>query len=187
MVGDVPEGRVLDLGPVWQATVAFFTARGFRVSTEDVVRGWRDHLRAEEDRLRRVPIGRPSEPVDPSALAERFFQSSFQYPPETFHIVLAWDVFDHLDPELQLRLSTALLEIMRSGAAMLALFHSKPPAASQRFRIRDAQTLELVPATSPLPPPRTLQNREILNLFARFRSTKTVVGRDQLRESLILK
>jgi hypothetical protein len=34
---------------------------------------------------------------------------------------------------------------------------------------------------------RTFQNREILNLFSRFRSAKTFVGRDQVREGLFIK
>jgi hypothetical protein len=31
------------------------------------------------------------------------------------------------------------------------------------------------------------QNREILNLFGRFHSSKTFVGRDQIREGLFIK
>jgi hypothetical protein len=31
------------------------------------------------------------------------------------------------------------------------------------------------------------QNREILDLFGKFRSSKTFVGRDQVREGLFLK
>jgi hypothetical protein len=34
---------------------------------------------------------------------------------------------------------------------------------------------------------RVFQNREILNLFSRFHSSKTFVGRDQIREGLFLK
>src|ERR1019366_8634833 len=34
-------GNLLDLGPVWQSTVTFFIERGFKVSTEDVLTGWK--------------------------------------------------------------------------------------------------------------------------------------------------
>src|SRR5271170_6597180 len=34
LISDVPHGRVLDLGPVWQSTVSFFVDKGYRVSTE---------------------------------------------------------------------------------------------------------------------------------------------------------
>jgi hypothetical protein len=34
---------------------------------------------------------------------------------------------------------------------------------------------------------RIFQNREILDIFGKFRSSKTFVGRDQVREALFLK
>ncbi len=187
LVGDVPQGRVLDLGPVWQSTVTFFTDRGFRVSSEDLLRSWREYLRAEEARLRNAPVGQASSPMEPAALAARFLQTSLHYPTESFHAVLAWDVFDYLDAEMLPSVSAALHALMRPGAAMLALFHSQPPAVPHRYRIQDFQTLELIPAVATGAVPRILQNRDILKLFAGFRSTKTIVGRDQLREGLILK
>src|SRR5450432_3554867 len=33
-------GTLLDLGPAWQTTLSFFIERGFRVSSEDILRGW---------------------------------------------------------------------------------------------------------------------------------------------------
>jgi hypothetical protein len=53
--------------------------------------------------------------------------------------------------------------------------------------VLDAQNLELIPASCPFVPQRVFQNREISNLFCRFRSSKTFVGRDQLREGLFVK
>jgi len=44
LISDVPHGRVLDLGPVWQSTVSFFVDKGYRVSTEDLLRTWKDFL-----------------------------------------------------------------------------------------------------------------------------------------------
>src|SRR5882762_6038705 len=32
-------GTLLDLGPAWQTTLSFFIERGFRVSSEDLLRG----------------------------------------------------------------------------------------------------------------------------------------------------
>src|SRR5713101_3031407 len=45
-------GTLLDLGPAWQTTLSFFIERGFRVSSEDFLRGWRAFLTEEEKRLR---------------------------------------------------------------------------------------------------------------------------------------
>src|SRR5499427_10425166 len=35
-------GSLLDLGPAWQTTLNFFIERGFRVSSEDILRAWKD-------------------------------------------------------------------------------------------------------------------------------------------------
>src|SRR5215813_13597401 len=61
-------GTMLDLGPAWQTTLSFFIERGFRVSSEDVLRSWKDFLAKEEaslqgsgsteDTLDRTPNGR---------------------------------------------------------------------------------------------------------------------------------
>src|SRR5437016_11442960 len=45
-------GTLLDLGPAWQTTLSFFIERGFRVSSEDILRGWKAFLTEEERRLR---------------------------------------------------------------------------------------------------------------------------------------
>src|SRR5271167_5251358 len=45
-------GTLLDLGPAWQTTLSFFIERGFRVSSEDFLRGWKSFLTEEEQRLR---------------------------------------------------------------------------------------------------------------------------------------
>src|SRR5215467_222676 len=41
-------GTLLDLGPAWQTTLSFFIERGFRVTSEDILRGWSDFLMQEE-------------------------------------------------------------------------------------------------------------------------------------------
>lgn len=187
LISDVERGHLLDLGPVWQSTVSFFTERGFRVYTEDLLRCWREFLREQENRLRTAPVGSPAGETEPGAMAERFLTASLGYPEGTFHAILAWDVFDYLDPELLPRLGQRLFELVRPGGVVLAAFHAAKPEHFHRYRIVDAQTVELVPAPAIFPPQRVFQNREILNLFGRFRSSKTFVGRDQLREALFNK
>src|SRR5258708_10393638 len=45
-------GTLLDLGPAWQTPLSFFIERGFRVSSEDILRGCKAFLTEEETRLR---------------------------------------------------------------------------------------------------------------------------------------
>jgi SAM-dependent methyltransferase len=186
LLSDLERGCLLDLGPVSQATVSFFTERNFKVYTEDLLRSWKEFLRGEEQRLRSSPVG-AAEEMEPAAMAERFLESSLRHPEETFDAVLAWDVLDYLDEALLPRAVQRLCGLLRPGGVALAIFHSRAPEGFHRYRVHDAQNIELLPAAQLFPCQRVLQNREILKLFEGFQSSKTFVGRDQLREALFTK
>jgi hypothetical protein len=51
----------------------------------------------------------------------------------------------------------------------------------------DGQNVELIPSPTLAVHGRIFQNREILDIFGKFRSSKTFVGRDQVREAIFLK
>lgn len=187
LISDVRNGRILDLGQVSQATLTFFIERGYRVSTEDFLRSWKEFLTAEEERLRVAPVGNEKEKISQALLAEKFLDASLQYPEESFHGVLAWDLFDYFDAELMPRVMDRLYSLLHPAGSVLALFHSKPAERFHRYRVVDPQTIELLPAPTLAVHARVFRNREILDLFAKFRSSKTFVGRDQLREGLFLK
>src|SRR6202045_4551356 len=55
-------GTLLDLGPAWQTPLSFFIERGFRVSSEDILREWKDFLNEEEQLLQGANV--VSENVD---------------------------------------------------------------------------------------------------------------------------
>ncbi len=183
----IGKGSLLDLGPVWQATVSFFIERGFKVYSEDLLLAWKEFQKTEEDCLREQPVGQETLEMTPQALAERFLRNSLQYGEQTFDAVLAWDLFDYLDAALVSGVIERLGDMLREGGVVLAVFHNRPPDGFYRYRVIDAQNLELVPAPPMAPLQRVYQNREILNLFSRFHSSKTFVGRDQLREGLFIR
>jgi len=185
LIGDIPKGRVLDLGPVWQSTVSFFVDKGYRLSSEDVLRAWKDFLSSEEEKLRTASIG--SGRLSPSTLADKFLETALNYQEKSFHGVLAWDLFDYFDAEAAPRLVNRLTSLVHPGGAVLALFHSRPVERFHRYRIVDAQTIELIPASTIAVHSRVFQNRELLDLFDQFRSSKSFVGRDQVREALFVK
>jgi hypothetical protein len=187
LISDVPHGRILDLGPVWQSTVAFFVDRGYRVSTEDLLRTWKEFLSAEEEGFRKTPVGAAVERISPAALADKFLESALQYPERSFHGVLTWDLLDYFDPEVTPRLMGRLSQLIHPGGAMLAMFHSRAVERFHRYRVVDGQTIELIAAPTLALHSHVFQNREILGLFGEFRSSKTFVGRDQVREGLFLK
>src|ERR1700690_1012269 len=87
-------GTMLDLGPAWQTTLSFFIERGFRVSSEDILRGWKEFLAEEEALLRSTSVvggvlahasgsaavsANDALDMTPSARAVRFLTANLQY------------------------------------------------------------------------------------------------------------
>src|SRR5437667_12609003 len=85
-------GTLLDLGPAWQTTLSFFIEGGFRVSSEDFLRGWKAFLTDEEKRLREDPDAREKLDMTPNGRATRFLAENLQYPRASFDAVLLWDL-----------------------------------------------------------------------------------------------
>lgn len=187
LISDIKNGRVLDLGPASQSTINFLIQKSYRITTEDLLRSWKEFLLIEEERLRKAPVGKDSERITQVMLAEKFLEEDLQYAQESYCGVLAWDLFDYLDAELMPRVMDRLFTILQPGGAILALFHTRAPERFHRYRIVDGQTIELVPAPTLAVHARTFQNREVLDMFGKFRSSKTFVGRDGVREGLFLK
>jgi SAM-dependent methyltransferase len=186
LISDVERGRVLDLGPASQSSINFFIERGYRISTEDLLRSWKEFLSEEEERLRRAPVGEDAR-TSQTLLVEKFLDSSLNYPENSYCGVLAWDLFDYLDAGLLPRAMERIYRMLIPGGAVLSLFHSRPPDRFHRYRIVDNQTIETLPAPTLSVHARVFQNREILDVFGEFRTSKTFVGRDQIREALFLK
>ena len=180
-------GTLLDLGAAWQTTLNFFIERNFRVSTEDILRGWKNFLDDEEARLREDPALREKLDTTPEGRASRFLKSNMQYKPASFDAVLLWDALDYLDPAMTKQTVACVTELLRPAGIVLAMFHSKKAEGFQRYRVADSNTLQVVPAMSLAPFYKVYQNREIQDLFSQFRTTKSFVGRDQLRENLFIK
>src|SRR6266478_1297815 len=181
------KGKLLDLGPAWQTTLSFFIERGFRVSSEDILRGWKAFLTEEETRLREDADAREKLDMTPKGRATRFLADNLQYPRASFDAVLLWDLLDYLEPMLAKQMVENLTELLRPGGVILAMFHSKKPEGFQRYRVADSNTLQVISSAVICPPQKVYQNREIQDLFARFRTMKSFVGRDQLRETLFIK
>ena len=182
-------GALLDLGPAWQTTLSFFIERGFRVTSEDLLRAWKEFLAEEEGKLREA-AGRAAQhnlDATPSARAARFLEANLQYQNSSFDAILLWDLLDYLEPVVAKQMVANLTELLRPGGVVFAMFHSKKPEGFQRYRVADSTTLQVISSPVLCPAQRVYQNREIQDLFGRYRTVKSFVGRDQLRESLFIK
>src|SRR6059058_5470822 len=180
-------GTLLDLGPAWQTTLSFFIERGFRVSSEDILRGWKAFLTEEETWLRDDAGACETLDMTPSGRAARFLLENLQYQRASFDAVLLWDLLDYLEPTLVKQMVASLAELLRPGGVILAMFHSKKPEDFQRYRVADSNTLQVISSAVICPAQKVYQNREIQDLFGRYRTMKSFVGRDQLRETLFIK
>jgi|SRR5882762_5430144 len=183
----IGHGHLLDLGPARQTTINFFIERGFKVYTDDLLTTWKIFLDDDEQRKKELAADADRSELTPAVRAERFLESTLQYPEGTFDGVLMWDTLDYLENDLMSRLVARVTSLVRDGGVVLAIFHARKPESFHRYRVLDALNLELIPAASSFTPQRVFQNREISNLFFRYRSSKTFMGRDQLREGLFVK
>jgi hypothetical protein len=180
-------GTLLDLGPAWQTTLSFFIERGFRVTSDDILRDWSEFQSVELAGRKEALTADEYAQRTPEALAKKFLTENLQYGAASFDALLLWDSLDYLEPTLVKQMVGHLTEMLRPGGVVLALFHSKKPEGFQRYRVMDTNTLQVLTTKAILPAQKPLQNREIQELFGRFRTMKSFVGRDQLRETLFVK
>jgi len=125
--------------------------------------------------------------MTPAGRATRFLESNLQYPAASFDAILLWDLLDYLEPPVATRTVACITELLRPGGVVFAMFHSKKPAGFQRYRVADSNTLQVIASPVLCPAQRVYQNREIQDLFTRYRTTKSFIARDQLRENLFIK
>src|SRR5690348_11431258 len=180
-------GTLLDMGPASQTTLSFFIERGFRVSSEDILRSWKNFLNEEEARLKQGFASGETLEMTPSARAARFMKENLQYPRSSFDAVLLWDLLDYLEQAVVKQVVASVTELLRPSGVVFAMFHSKKPEGFQRYRVVDSTTLQMVPTAVICPAQRIYQNREIQDLFGRYRTMKSFISRDQLRETLFIK
>src|SRR5690242_3448415 len=80
-------GTMLDLGPAWQTTLSFFIERGFRVTSDDLLRSWKAFLDEEEVRLKNAVTSSENVDLTAAGRAVRFLQDNLKYPASSFDAV----------------------------------------------------------------------------------------------------
>src|SRR6266850_1987533 len=100
---------------------------------------------------------------------------------------LLWNLLDYLEPTLAKQMVASVTELLRPAGVVFAMFHSKKPEGFQRYRVADSNTLQMISTPVIFPAQKVYQNREIQDLFGRYRTMKSFVSRDQLRETLFIK
>jgi 2-polyprenyl-3-methyl-5-hydroxy-6-metoxy-1,4-benzoquinol methylase len=169
---------VLDLGPTSPTNIAFLTELGARVFNEDIL-----HESREPAYLVKQADG--SMQIDPV----KFFAENLDYPAAQFDAVLCWDVADYLPEVLVKPLIERLQAMLKPKGNLLAFFHTKDAGAVSlysRHHIVQQDVLELEPVQG-FHLQRIFNNRHIENLFKDFASRKFFLGRDNIREVLMVR
>ncbi len=169
---------VLDLGPTSPTNIALLTEMGVRLFNEDILRESQDesyYLKQEDGTLQ----------FDPA----KFFAENLDYGADQFDAILFWDVADYLPESLVKPLVERLQAMLKPKGHLLAFFHTKDAGVESlysRHHIVQKDTLELEPVQG-FKLQRIFNNRHIENLFKDFASRKFFLGRDNIREVLMVR
>jgi hypothetical protein len=170
--------KILDLGSTSPANITFMTGLGHRFHQEDV-------LRLANDKALLVSNGDGGMTID----VERFLRQNVNFPRDAFDAVMFWDLADFLPEPLVKPLIERIHVALKPGGTMLAFFHTKdagPDAPFYRYNIQAKDTLELQPVRG-FKLQRVFNNRHVENLFRDYSSIKFFLGRDNIREVLVIR
>ncbi len=175
-----PEGQtVLDLGPTSPANLQFITELGHRAYNEDLL---------SESNNPELLIPGP-EPGSKIIDVERFMRENLTQEPEIFDAVLLWDVCDYLPEPLVKPVIERIRRVTKPKGLLLGFFHTKDAgtdAPYYRYHMKDAETLELQQGPN-FQLQRVFNNRHIENLFHDYGSIKFFLGKENIREVLIVR
>jgi SAM-dependent methyltransferase len=168
----------LDLGPTSPANITFLADRYLRVYNENILRG-------AMDPTIRTPRDDGTDGLD----LEKFFASNLAYQERHFDAILCWDAADYLPEELVKPVVEKLHRMLKPKGTLLAFFHTRDAGAESpycRYHIVQPDTIELEPAAG-FRLQRIFNNRHIENLFKDFSSRRFFLGRDNIREVILVR
>lgn len=169
---------ILDLGSTSPANITFFIGLGHRFHQEDL-------LRLAFDKSVLVPNGEGGTKID----VDRFLDENLRFERQEFDAVMFWDLADYLPEPLVKPVIERIHVGMKPNAILFSFFHTKDAGAEApfyRYNIASKDTLEMQPA-SPYTLQRVFNNRHVENLFRDFNSIKFFLGRDNIREVLVIR
>jgi SAM-dependent methyltransferase len=183
---------VLDLGATSPNNIRYFTDRGHKPYSEDVLLSSIDPSLVTKD-----------DQGNPVIDERRFLAENLVYPPALFDIVFCWNLADYMDEALVKPVVGRLWSVLKPGGLLLAFFHTKdagPDAPCYRYHILNNDTLEMqhivahpekgrgpAGAKANFRLQRVFNNRHIENLFRDFGSIKFFLARDNVREVMVVR
>src|ERR1700722_6783817 len=181
---------VLDMGATSANNIRFFTDKGHKNYSEDLLRSSLDpELRIEDSEGKSV--------LD----SKKFLDENLVYATGLFDVVLCWNLPDYMEESLVKPTIDRLWSVMKPGGVLLAFFHTRDAGSDStcyRYHVTDSDMLEMQevkfappgrPSSEKQSPrlQRVFNNRHIENLFRDFASIKFFLARDAIREVLVVR
>jgi len=181
---------VLDMGTTSPSNIAFFTGKGHKSYSEDL-------LCSSLDPALRIQDAAGKSVVD----SKKFLEENLVYPNAHFDVVLCWTLPDYMEESLVKPTIDRLWSVMKPGSVLLAFFHTRdagPDSTCYRYHVTGGDMLEMQevkfappgrPSSEKRSPrlQRVFNNRHIENLFRDFASIKFFLARDNIREVLVVR
>jgi SAM-dependent methyltransferase len=188
---------VLDLGSTSPANIRFFTDRGHKIYSEDLLLASTEPNLITKDEQGNIVLD-----------SRQFLADNLLYPASNFDVVLCWNLPDYLDESLVRPVVGRLWSVLKPGGVLLAFFHTKdagPDSPCYRFHIVGKDVLEMqrivlrrearrgptgaihTAIMEGFRLQRVFNNRHIETLFRDFASIKFFLARDNMREVLVVR
>jgi SAM-dependent methyltransferase len=188
---------VLDLGSTSPGNIRFFTERGHKIYSEDLLTGSTDPELLTKDEEGHAILD-----------SRKFLAENLAYPAAQFDVIFCWNLADYLDEGLVKPVVGRLWSVLKPGGMLLAFFHTRdagPDAPCHRFHIIGPDTLQMqkielrretrrgptgavhTAVTEGFQLQRVFNNRHIETLFRDFASIKFFLARDSIREVLVVR
>lgn len=170
--------QILDLGMLSQRTASHVGGLGHRIHFVSLLHRV-DEARAEKSTEERELC---------SELASQIVKTELDFPPNSFHAVLAWDVLQHLDGTAMNSAIANLSKIVRPNGLIFCLFHGatiKGPIPLYNCSVDSASTFS-IKQVARRPVTQRFSARKLETLFPQFRAVHFYLKRDALLEVLVL-
>jgi len=181
---------VLDIGSTSANNIRFFTGKGHKSYSEDL-------LRSSLEPALRIQDVAGNSVLD----SKKFLDENLAYANAQFDVVLCWNLPDYMEESLVKPTIDRLWSVMKPGGYLLAFFHTRdagPDSTCYRYHVTGTDMLEMQevkfappgrPASEKQSPrlQRVFNNRHIENLFRDFASIKFFLARDAIREVLVVR
>ena len=179
---------MLDVGATSANNIRFFTSKGHKSYSEDLLRASLDpELRVNDEK------------GDAVWDSKKFLAENLVYSNSMFDVVLCWNLPDYMEESLVKPTVDRLWSVMKPGGLLLSFFHTRDAGADSvcyRYHVTGTDMLEMTEIK--LPPrsgvekqslrlQRVFNNRHIENLFHDFSSIKFFLARDAIREVLVVR